>query len=70
MLSVDLVGPLTSTPKGNTIIPVLSDHFTKWRDALPVPNGLAETIAEMLEERVFCNLGVSERIQTDKGGTV
>ena len=45
---------------------VLSDHFTRWRDALPVPNGSAETRAETLEERVFCYLGVPERIHTNQ----
>ena len=30
-------------------------------------NGSAETIAETLEERVFCYLGVPERIHTDQG---
>ena len=67
VLSIDLVGPLTPTPRGNTSILVLSDHFTRWRDALPVQNGSAETIAEILEERVFCYLGVPERIHTDQG---
>ena len=67
VLSIDLVGPLTPTPRGNTNILVLSDHFTRWRDALPVQNGSAETIAEILEERVFCYLGVPERIHTDQG---
>ena len=30
-------------------------------------NGSAETIAEKLEERVFCYLEVPERIHTDQG---
>ena len=67
VLSVDLVGPLKPTPRGNTNILVLSEHFTRWRDALPVQNGSAEAIEEMLEERVFCYFGVPERIHTDQG---
>ena len=66
VLSVDLVGPLTPTPRGNTNILVLSDHFKRWRDALPVQNGSAETIAETLEEWVFCYLGIPVRIHTDQ----
>ena len=50
VLSIDLVGPLSPTPKGNTNILVLSGHFTRWRDALPVQKGSVETIAETLEE--------------------
>ena len=34
---------------------------------MPVQNGSAEAIAEMLEERVFCYFGVPERIHTDQG---
>ena len=33
---------------------------------MPVQNGSAETIAETLEERVFCYLKVLERIHTDQ----
>ena len=67
VVSLDIVGPFTPTPRGNTNILVLSDHFTRWRDALPIPNGSAEVIAEILEERVFCYLGLPERIHTDQG---
>ena len=48
VLSVDLVGPLTPTPRKNITILVLSDHFTRWRNALPVSNGSAETMSETL----------------------
>ena len=68
VLSVDLVKPLTPTPRENTNIFVHSDHhFTRRRDALSVQNGSAETIAETLEEWVFCFLEVPERIHTDQG---
>ena len=35
-------------------------------DALPMQNGFSEFIAEILEERVFCYLGVPERVHTDQ----
>ena len=66
MLFIDLMGPLTPMPRGKTSILVLSDYFTRWRDALPIQNGSAEIIAEILEERVFFYLGVPERIHTDQ----
>jgi hypothetical protein len=37
VLSLDLVGPFPKTPRGNTIILVLADHFTKWKDANSSP---------------------------------
>ena len=58
---------MTPTPRGNTNILVLSNHFTWWRDALLVQNGSAETIAEILKERVFCYLDVPALIHTDQG---
>ena len=67
VLSVDIVGPFPPTPRGNTNILVLSDHFTRWRDALPIPNGSAEVVAEVLEERAFSYFGLPERIHTDQG---
>ena len=57
---------MTPTPKRNTTILILSDHFTRWRDALPVQNGSAEGIAETMEER-FYYLKVPECIHTDQG---
>ena len=67
VVSLDIVGPFPPTPRGNMSILVLSDHFTCWRDALPIPNGSAEVIADILKERVFCYLGIPERIHTDQG---
>ena len=67
VVSLDLVGPFPATPRGNTNILVLSDHFTRWRDAIPVQNGSAEVIAETLEERIFCYFGIPERLHTDQG---
>ena len=67
VLSLDLVGPFTSTPRGNNVILVLADHFTRWKDAIPIPDGTAENVAIALETRVFCYFGVPERIHTDQG---
>ena len=67
VVSLDIVGPFPPTERGNTNILVLSDHFSRWRDALPIQNGTAEEIATTLEEKVFCYFGIPERIHTDQG---
>lgn len=67
VLSLDLVGPLTPTPRGNTMVLVIADHFTRWKDAIALPDGTTKSIAEALEKQVFCYFGVPERIHTDKG---
>ena len=67
VLAVDLVGPFTETPRGNRMVLVLTDHFSRWRDAIPIPDGTAETVARTLDERVFAYFGLPERIHTDQG---
>ena len=33
VLSIDLMGPLSETDRGNNVVLVMTDHFTRWRDA-------------------------------------
>ena len=67
VVSLDLVGPLQKTPRGNSMILVISDHFTRWKDAIAIPDGTAITIVETLERQVFNYFGLPERIHTDRG---
>lgn len=69
VVSIDLVGPFNDrpTPRGNTTILVLTDHFTRWRDAIPLKDGTAEVVAQALENKVFCYFGLPERIHSDQG---
>jgi transposase InsO family protein len=67
VLSIDLVGPLTTTPRNNKMILVISDHFTRWRDAIPIVDGTAETVAKALDDKVFNYFGLPERIHSDQG---
>ena len=66
-VAVDLVGPFPVTNKGNRWILVLTDHFTRWQDAIPLPDATAPTVATTLDERVFCYMGLPETIHTDQG---
>jgi len=67
IVAVDLCGPLPETTRGNTQILVLADHFTRWYDAIPIPNGHADTVATALDERIFSYFGIPEVIHTDQG---
>ena len=67
VLAVDLCGPFPKTPRGNTQILVMTDHFTRWCDAIPIPDGKADTVASVLDERVFSYFGVPEEIHSDQG---
>ena len=66
-VAVDLVGPMPLTQRGNCWILVLTDHFTRWQDALALPGATAPIIASTLDERVFCYLGLPESIHSDQG---
>ena len=47
-MAIDILGPLPETEKGNKYIVVVSDYFTKWTEALPMPNMEACTVAKLL----------------------
>ena len=66
-VAVDLVGPMPETSRGNQWILVLVDHFTRWQDALAIPDATAPVVAAVLDERVFCYMGLPEQIHTDQG---
>jgi hypothetical protein len=66
-IAIDLVGPLSETNRRNRWILVLSDHFTRWQDAIPLPDATAPTVADALDSRVFSYLGLPETIGSDQG---
>ena len=67
ILAVDLVGPMPRTPRGNAWILVLTDHFSRWQDAIPLPDATAPVVARTLDDRVFSYFGLPEVIHTDQG---
>lgn len=49
-VSIDLVGPLPETERGNRYILLLTDHFSKWAEAYPVPDQTAMTCATVISK--------------------
>ena len=66
-LAIDILGELPMTPNGNKYILVISDYFTKWTEALPMPNMEACTVAKTLVENVLCRFGIPQKIHSDQG---
>ena len=67
IMVVDLVGPLPESDKGNCYIMVVGDYFSRWMEAIPIPNQEACTMAERLVDEVFMSFSAPEQLQSDQG---
>ena len=66
-IAMDIVGPFPETRRGNRYILVIGDYFTKWKEAFPIKDMEAATVARYLVNEVICRLGVPDTIHTDQG---
>jgi len=65
-LCVDVMGPYRVTSNGNRYLITVLDQFTKWPEALPVPNVRSETIASTLLYQGFSRFGMPLEIHSDR----
>lgn len=66
-VAIDILGPFPLTKNGNRYILVICDYFTKWLDAIPLPNQEAVTIADKLVKNFICTFGVPLQLHSDQG---
>ena len=64
---IDILGPLSKTPHGNTVILMLIDQFTKWIECFPLPDQSAELVAKTIVDEFFTRMGTPLEIHSDKG---
>jgi transposase InsO family protein len=65
---IDFVGPICPTSKcGNKYILTLSDYFTKWVEAIPLPTKCAPGVAKSLF-KIFMRMGLPKILTSDQGG--
>ena len=55
-----------SVSNGNKVILLIEDHFTKWYEAVPLPDQQATTMATALIEHWICRLGCLYSIHGDQ----
>jgi hypothetical protein len=67
IIGMDFCGPLKTTPRGNKYVLVVTDYFTRYVTAIPLPSCTAEKTAETLYNDLFCKFGVPETIVSDQG---
>ena len=65
-LHVDLVGPLPES-HGMTYLFTVIDRFTRWPEAVPLPDAQASTCASALLHHWVARFGVPEDITSDRG---
>ena len=65
-ISMDIVGPLDRTKRGNKYILTVVDEATRYPEAFPLKNIEAKTIADALIQ-LFSRVGVANTILTDQG---
>ena len=65
-IGLEFVGPLP-TSNGCRYILLIGYHFTKWYEAIPLPDQTAATTGDALLERWICRFGCPYSIHTDRG---
>ena len=55
-VGMDLVGPLPVTSRGNKYIITLTDYFSKWAEAAPLPDKTAAGVAQFMYSVSACIL--------------
>ena len=66
-VAVDILGPLPVSEKGNRFILVIVDLFTKYTEAVPLPNQEALTVANAFIDNFVTRLGVPLMLLSDHG---
>ena len=68
-VATDYLGPLPLTDRGNRYILLLTDHFTKYVEILPIPDMTAEVCASKILNEFISQWGCPLSIHSDQGRT-
>jgi hypothetical protein len=65
-VSIDIVGPLNTTTKGNRYVLTIVDHATHWPEAYPLPDRSSATVAKAFSDFIS-RFGIPEAVLNDLG---
>lgn len=66
-VAVDRLGHFPRMPRENRYVVVAPDYFTKWPEAVAVPDQEVATVCEVLIERMFSRFGVPTELHSNQG---
>ena len=67
LVAMDILGPFPESEAGNSYILVVTDYFTRWTEAYPIPNQEATTVAKKLTDEFFFRFSPPEQLHSDQG---
>lgn len=68
-VQIDVMGPFTTSSKGNKYVVTAIDYLTKWIEARAIKESTTENIAKFTVEQIICRHGCPKIIHTDRGTT-
>jgi len=64
--AMDVTGPYLTTLLGNKYLLTFIDHFSKYVEAFPIPDQIAETCARIYATQIVTRLGTGSTLITDQ----
>ena len=66
-ITMDILDVCDPTPDGYRYILVIADYFSKWTEAFPIKNKCADTMADVLVDKIILRFGMPLVIHSDQG---
>lgn len=67
LVSLDIVGPLPTSRAGNKYLLTFIDHFSRYAEAIPLPDQTAESVAGAFAKNILTRHGTPLQLLTDQG---
>ena len=66
-IAMEILDVCDPTPDGYRYIIVIADYFSKWTEAFPIKDKCADTVADVLVDKIILRFGMPLVIHSDQG---
>ena len=66
-IAMDILDVCDPTPDGYRYILVIADYFSKWTEAFPIKDKYADTVVDVLVDKIILRFGMPLVIHSDQG---